>query len=178
MAPSIRLINLVEVLKEQLEDSGKQLPADLTDDQLQDMTEAEVRRYYQQHTQPVAVLQPLAAHADPPRGVLSPVQQLQALHSKFPSLDDTPTFKAWFPAFFTSRGQQLRPAQPTAVVLCFHSSGNAEDMFTSEGTGSRWAWPGWQCSAAEYMPSHAMPSWYSGWQPGKNGSAVLSQIMN
>lgn len=155
MTPSIRLINLVEVLKEELEDSGKQLPTDLTDDQLQSMTEAEVRLYYQQHMQPAGVLQPLAAHADPPRGMLSSVHQLQALQSKFPPLDDTPTFKAWFPALFTSRGQQLRPAQPTAVVLCFHSSGNAEDMFTSEGTGSRWARPGWQCSAVQCSTCHA-----------------------
>ncbi|KAF6253165.1 Alpha/Beta hydrolase protein [Scenedesmus sp. NREL 46B-D3] len=60
-------------------------------------------------------------------------EQLSKLRLRYCAADSA-AFKAWFPGLALSRTDAL---QPQAVVLCFHSSGNAEDMFTSEGTGSR-----------------------------------------
>lgn len=121
----VRLINVVEVLKEELETNGLPVPVDLTDEQLISMTEADVRSYY--------------GHQPPaPTGQQPPhPPDLQHLRGRFPSQSSSAEFKAWFPALTSSRASQLAPEHPKAVVLCFHSSGNAEDMFTSEGTGSR-----------------------------------------
>lgn len=115
----LRKINLAEVLREQLDEAGMAAPQDLTDVQLATMNEAEIRAHYAGDCGQSAA----AAHDD--------------LAQRFPPQDSTAAFKAYFPALSSSRGRELAPARPTAVILCFHSSGNAEDMFTSEGTGAR-----------------------------------------
>lgn len=137
----VRLVNLVEILKEELEDAGQPIPDDLTDEQLQTMTESQIKQYYQQPAQPDAAaascaLSQLNINQQHQQQRLSQ-SDIDQLKQKFPPQDSTTAFKSWFPALFSSRAQQLAPAQPKAVVLCFHSSGNAEDMYTSEGTGSR-----------------------------------------
>jgi hypothetical protein len=142
----VRLVNLVEILKEELEDAGQPLPNDLTDEQMQVMTEAQIKQYYQQPAQALCVSDAAAASdALCQLSISQPHKQQQRLSQsdidklkrQFPLQDSTAAFTSWFPALFSSRAQQLAPAQPKAVVLCFHSSGNSEDMFTSEGTGSR-----------------------------------------
>lgn len=125
----LRHVNLVEILKEELEDAGEQLPPDLTDEQLQCMTEADIRQHYRQAPDAQAAAKPQQL----------PQAQAEQLKHRFPSQDEKALFRSWFPALSASRTQHLAPAQPKAVVLCFHSSGNAEDMYTSEGTGSRCA---------------------------------------
>ena len=47
---------------------------------------------------------------------------------------DEATFARWFPGLPLSRTAR---APPRARVLCFANAGNAEDMYTSEGTGPR-----------------------------------------
>lgn len=47
---------------------------------------------------------------------------------------DAETFKTWFPGLAFSR---TACAAPRLRVLCFPNAGNAEDMYTSEGTGVR-----------------------------------------
>ena len=47
---------------------------------------------------------------------------------------DEATFARWFPGLPLSRTAR---APPRARVLCFANAGNAEDMWTSEGTGPR-----------------------------------------
>lgn len=139
----IRRVHLVEILKEQLEHAGNTVPHDLTDEQLLSFTEDQIKQYYQH---PTAADIAAASHALAQRTIneqqLSQQQlsqtRIEQLKQQFPPQDSTAAFKAWFPALFSSRAQRLAPAQPKAVVLCFHSSGNAEDMYTSEGTGSRW----------------------------------------
>lgn len=123
-------VNLVEILKEELDEAGHALPADLTDQQLLTMPEAEIRAYYLPHT-------PQHNSSCGPKPGPLPQEQLARLQLQYPSQHGSAAFKAWFPSLFASRAPPP-PAQPSAVVLCFHSSGNAEDMFTSEGTGSRW----------------------------------------
>jgi hypothetical protein len=143
----IRLINLVEVLKEDLEAAGAELPDDLSDEQLQSMSEADIKQYYQQntaaeqqHTGNSSCSKALEGVSQASSRLLEhqhaqkPMEQLQ---EEFPPQDSTAAFRAWFPALFSSRSQVTSTTQPKAVVVCFHSSGNAEDMFTSEGTGSR-----------------------------------------
>lgn len=125
----LRRVNLVEILEEELEDAGEQLPPELTDGQLQCMTEADIRQHYRQAPGAQAAAQPQQL----------PQAQAEQLKHRFLPQDGTVLFRSWFPALSASRTQHLAPAQPKAVVLCFHSSGNAEDMYTSEGTGSRCA---------------------------------------
>ncbi|WIA19313.1 hypothetical protein OEZ85_003946 [Tetradesmus obliquus] len=74
-------------------------------------------------------------HQQQQRQDISLAEQLSQLSLRFPTTGvDAAAFRAWFPGLALSKTDV---AQPQAVVLCFHSSGNAEDMFTSEGTGSR-----------------------------------------
>lgn len=47
---------------------------------------------------------------------------------------DPETFHRWFPGLALSR---TSCAAPVLRVLCFTNAGNAEDLFTSEGTGAR-----------------------------------------
>jgi hypothetical protein len=134
-----RAINLVEILKEELEDSSQPLPPDLTDQQLQSMTLDQIRQYYNPSSNPstqttaAVTLQPTASQN--PRQLSQ--EQIEQLKLRFSPQNHTAAFKSYFPSLFASRTAAPPPAQPTAVVLCFHSSGNAEDMYTSEGTGSR-----------------------------------------
>jgi hypothetical protein len=134
-----RAINLVEILKEELEDSSKPLPPDLTDQQLQSMTLDAIRQYYNPSSNPST--QTAAAVTLHPTTSQNPQQlsqeQIEQLKLRFPAQNHTAVFKSYFPSLFASRTAAAPPAQPTAVVLCFHSSGNAEDMYSSEGTGSR-----------------------------------------
>lgn len=134
-----RAINLVEILKEELEDSSKPLPPDLTDQQLQSMTLDAIRQYYNPSSNPST--QTAAAITLHPTTSQNPQQlsqeQIEQLKLRFPAQNHTAVFKSYFPSLFASRTAAAPPAQPTAVVLCFHSSGNAEDMYSSEGTGSR-----------------------------------------
>lgn len=135
-----RAINLVEILKEELEDSSKPLPPDLTDQQLQSMPLDAIRQYYNPSSHPSST-QTAAAVAVQPTTNHNPQQlsqeQIEQLKLRFPAQNHTAVFKSYFPSLFASRTAAAPPAQPRAVVLCFHSSGNAEDMYTSEGTGSR-----------------------------------------
>lgn len=153
----VRLINLVEILKEDLEAAGSELPDDLSDEQMQSMSEADIRQYYkqnraaeQQHTGISSCSKSLECST---QTSLQPKQQtcaqspLKQLQQEFPPQDSTSAFRAWFPALFSSRGQVTPTARPKAVVVCFHSSGNAEDMYTSEGTGSR-------CGASSLWQHH------------------------
>ena len=39
----------------------------------------------------------------------------------------------WFPGM----GRVRVMGRPKGRILCFHNAGSAEDMYTSEGTGSR-----------------------------------------
>jgi surfactin synthase thioesterase subunit len=57
-------------------------------------------------------------------------------HSSAPPLPapDEATFKKWFPGLALSR---TACAAPALRVLCFANAGNAEDMYTNEGTGPR-----------------------------------------
>lgn len=55
------------------------------------------------------------------------------LPPRFPTADDD-TFKRWFPGLGLSR--TACPA-PQMRVVCFANAGNAEDMYTNEGTGIR-----------------------------------------
>uniref|UniRef100_A0A383VJE5 Thioesterase domain-containing protein n=1 Tax=Tetradesmus obliquus TaxID=3088 RepID=A0A383VJE5_TETOB len=74
-------------------------------------------------------------HQQQQRQDISLAEQLSQLSLRFPATGvHSAASRAWFPGLALSKTDV---AQPQAVVLCFHSSGNAEDMFTSEGTGSR-----------------------------------------
>jgi hypothetical protein len=138
----IRRVNLVEIMKEELENAGQPVPNDLTDEQLQVMTKAQIKQHYQQPKQADAAA---ASRALSQLSISQPHQQqdrlsqshIDKLKRRFSPQNNTAALKTWFPALFSSSAQRLAPAQPKAVVLCFHSSGNAEDMFTSEGTGIR-----------------------------------------
>ena len=76
-----------------------------------------------------------------------------------PAGDDA--FRRWFPGLALSR---TACATPVLRVLCFANAGNAEDMYTNEGTGVRRApnplleWcreAGAECLAPQY-PGRAM----------------------
>lgn len=136
----VRLINLVEVLKEGLEAAGAELPDDLSDEQLQSMSEADIKQYYSSYQQSSDCSKTIEALEQTSRR--NQTQQLDETQMKqlqqvFPPQGSTAASSTWFPALFSSRGQVPSPDQPKAVVVCFHSSGNTEDMYTSEGTGSR-----------------------------------------
>lgn len=60
---------------------------------------------------------------------------VDTVHPQAPPADPE-LLSAWFPALKTYKPAGTE-ANPAAVILCFHSAGCAEDMFTSEGTGSR-----------------------------------------
>eukprot|EP00878_Enallax_costatus_P041452 GHUV01048236.1.p1 GENE.GHUV01048236.1~~GHUV01048236.1.p1 ORF type:complete len:409 (+),score=120.29 GHUV01048236.1:169-1395(+) len=61
--------------------------------------------------------------------------QNQLLSSRYsPQFRDHESFSTWFPGLKLS-GTDVQ--SPRAVIVCFHNSGNAEDMYTSEGTGTR-----------------------------------------
>jgi hypothetical protein len=47
---------------------------------------------------------------------------------------DPEIFKRWFPGLLMSRTEC---SSPTLRIVCFPNAGNAEDMYTSEGTGPR-----------------------------------------
>jgi hypothetical protein len=139
----VRLINLVEILKEDLEAAGADLPDDLSDEQLQSMSEAEIKQYYQQcsssnsSSKAMEGLPQASTYSSQPHPQQLDKKQIQRLQQQFPPQDSTAAFRAWFPAVFSSCSQFPAATQAKAVVICFHSSGNAEDMYTSEGTGSR-----------------------------------------
>lgn len=63
------------------------------------------------------------------KGTVTGLPQLSRLPS--PDLD---TFKRWFPGLSMSRTEC---SAPKLRILCFPNAGNAEDMYTSEGTGPR-----------------------------------------
>jgi hypothetical protein len=103
------------------------------------MTLDAIRQYYNPSSNPST--QTAAAVTLHPTTSQNPQQlsqeQIEQLKLRFPAQNHTAVFKSYFPSLFASRTAAAPPAQPTAVVLCFHSSGNAEDMYSSEGTGSR-----------------------------------------
>ena len=53
--------------------------------------------------------------------------------NRLPPVDDE-LFKRWFPGLTLSR---TACAAPKVRVLCFTNAGNAEDLYTNEGTGPR-----------------------------------------
>jgi len=90
-------------------------------------SEADIRTYFENHSRPV--------QAPPPR-----VDALETTHTpgdidipRLPPADEE-IFHRWFPGLGLSRtGCDM----PKLRVLCFPNAGNAEDMFTNEGTGVR-----------------------------------------
>lgn len=68
-----------------------------------------------------------------------PQQQQQQLPVAAPPAFAVPSpelFARWFPGLRLS-GTPCDAAPAAGVVLCLHAAGTAEDVFTSEGTGSR-----------------------------------------
>jgi medium-chain acyl-[acyl-carrier-protein] hydrolase len=63
----------------------------------------------------------------------SSIKQKETEVCPFPAADED-TFKKWFPGLALSR--TAVPA-PKLRLVCFANAGNAEDMYTSEGTGIR-----------------------------------------
>lgn len=53
---------------------------------------------------------------------------------RIPSIDSE-TFDRWFPGLLRS---QTTCQSPSLRILCFPNAGNAEDMYTSEGTYEYW----------------------------------------
>jgi hypothetical protein len=157
-----RKLNLAILLQEELEADGLPLPAELTNDHLAAMTEAQIRAHYT-NISPTVPAAAAPQQQQPPAGATDAPSHEQ-LRARFPHQQDSTASKAWFPALATSRRHVLAPPAPTAVVLAFHPSGTAEDVFTSEGTGSRCVPGGLVCGM--YSPRWKAPGLCAGWHEG------------
>ncbi len=119
----IRAINLVEVLMEDLEDEGVDtstldLPSDMT---TRPWPEEDIRGFFDAVRQGTPWL--------PPPSPPSPSSPRPSLPK--PSKE---TFDRWFPGL--QRSGTATDA-PSKILVCFPNAGNAEDMYTSEGSGTR-----------------------------------------
>jgi medium-chain acyl-[acyl-carrier-protein] hydrolase len=121
LSPSIiRAINLIEVLIEDLEDEGVDASAIELPPNYQDVMvtwpEDRIRRYF-----------------DDIRQGKSPGAVLEQAVPRIPE-PSKETFDLWFPGL--ARSGTAR-ADPSKILVCFPNAGNAEDMYTSEGSGAR-----------------------------------------
>lgn len=103
----VRKINLIEVLKEDAEESGR--PVSEPPEAAINWTEDEIRMYFKTGEGPV-------------------------VHARIPPADEA-TFRKWFPGLEPSK--TACGADARMRVLCFPNAGNAEDMYSGEGTGVR-----------------------------------------
>lgn len=99
----IRAVNLIEILQEDCEAEGIDIPP--PPPSASTWSEKEIRRYF-----------------DNARTTKTTVSQ--------------EVFDLWFPGLVRS-GTKVSSGLPKARVVCFPNAGNAEDMYTSEGTGVR-----------------------------------------
>ena len=119
----IRAINLVEVLTEDLEDDGVDmstldLPSDMT---TRPWPEEDIRSYFD-----------AIRHGKPPPAS-NATDATDAANVRFPKPSEE-TFDRWFPGL--QRSGTANDA-PSKILVCFPNAGNAEDMYTSEGSGAR-----------------------------------------
>lgn len=108
----VRKINLIELLLEECELDGKSVP-EPPEDAAKKWTEDEIRTYFESE------------------GRLAPNNKKPSNALAAPPAE---VFNLWFPGLKRSLTSCERPR---LRVLCFPSSGNAEDMYTSEGSGTR-----------------------------------------
>ncbi len=137
----VRAINLVEVLMEDLEDDGVDtstldLPPDMT---TRPWPEEDIRGYFDAVRQGQPWLPPPSAPACAPSPSPSPSPSSSPSPSPSSALPSLPnpskeTFDRWFPGL--QRSGTATDA-PSKILVCFPNAGNAEDMYTSEGSGAR-----------------------------------------
>lgn len=141
----IRAINLVEVLTEDLEDDGVDtstldLPSDMT---TQPWSDDRIRAYFDA----IRLGKPDAstngsvdATVDPTMGAtVDTTADAPDTSNASPTLPLLPkpsqeTFDRWFPGLQRSG---TATSAPSKILVCFPNAGNAEDMYTSEGSGVR-----------------------------------------
>jgi len=117
----VRAINLVEVLTEDLEDEGfdvesLNLPSAMTE---QPWSDERIRAYFD-----------AVRRGETPTPTPTPNESLP------PSLahPSKELFEKWFPGLARSG---TATDSPSRLIVCFPNAGNAEDMYTSEGSGAR-----------------------------------------
>ncbi|KAL4515951.1 hypothetical protein Ndes2526B_g00665 [Nannochloris sp. 'desiccata'] len=115
----IRAVNLIEILMEEAEEEGKDILRPPED--ARKWPEDAIRAYF-------------ASHGKIFPSSLKPEPVSTTESATPPTPADEETFKKWFPGLPLSR--TAIPA-PKLRLLCFANAGNAEDMYTSEGTGIR-----------------------------------------
>lgn len=114
-AGELRRINLIEVLQGEANKAGRS-HANLPPDATRTWTELQIRNHFSSAAQ---------SGASPAGG------QAPATAFPEPSPED---FAKWFPGLPHSK---TACENPRWRVLCFANAGSAEDMYTSEGTGTR-----------------------------------------
>ncbi|PRW20885.1 Monothiol glutaredoxin- chloroplastic [Chlorella sorokiniana] len=117
-----RRLNLIVMLQEEAEDEGRDVPEPPAD--ARSWSEEQIRAYFKTGGAEVPTANGCAAAND---------SSLADLAAHFPP-PDAETFRKWFPGLALSR---TACDNPRLRVLCFPNAGNAEDMYTSEGTGVR-----------------------------------------
>ncbi|KAL6762042.1 Alpha/Beta hydrolase protein [Haematococcus lacustris] len=153
-AALLQRINLVEVLCEQAAAAGVDVSA-VPEDAAETWNEQEIRHHFQrlmsrpapepsqtqpaqQHSERTSASEPaeLSGNAGLPSS--GPEVAGRKARQRTFAAPDASTFDRWFPGL-TRSGTKCQPGPPRAWLLCLPSAGNAEDMYTSEGTGARHA---------------------------------------
>lgn len=121
----VRAINLVEVLMEDLEDDGVatstlDLPSDMT---TRPWSDEDIRGYFD------AIRQ----GKPPPDYTTGTTNRTNRTNTSLPKPSPA-TFDRWFPGLQRSG---TATEAPSKIIVCFPNAGNAEDMYTSEGSGAR-----------------------------------------
>ncbi|KAL4451499.1 hypothetical protein ABPG75_007161 [Micractinium tetrahymenae] len=121
----IRAINLIEVLREDAEAEDHEVPEPPAE--ARSWSDEQIRAFFKSGgtALPHAVGDGAAAAAA--------AATAAELAARFPPPDNA-TFSKWFPGLALSK---TACDNPRLRILCFPNAGNAEDMYTSEGTGVR-----------------------------------------
>jgi surfactin synthase thioesterase subunit len=130
----VRRVNLIECLAEDHED----VPPP-PDDAPRLWSEPEIRRYFASRGADAPTRRrgdPTAKKVTPPPAAAAAAAAARPIDPPDPPVDDA-TFRAWFPGLRRSGTEVTDGRPPRLRVLCFANAGNAEDAFTSEGTGAR-----------------------------------------
>ncbi|KAL3140709.1 hypothetical protein ABBQ32_005265 [Trebouxia sp. C0010 RCD-2024] len=120
----VRRANLIEVLLEAANDDGMQIDG-LPEDAALHWSEERIRNYFKDQRNNIT------GNVDASHEPLKAADTRS--NTRFPSPSDL-DFQAWIPGLERS---QTMNSSPKCRVLCFHNAGSAEDMYTSEGTGTR-----------------------------------------